>query len=158
MKTVLFRTLNNSSQRKIRATLEENDIEYTERNIIREPLSKDEYFEIITKHEGGIEGLLSRNATKIIGELRERGVDVEELTLTEFYDIVVEYPNIFRSPILIHGNVVLSGYDADEIRVLVPKETRVAEMDELLRVSRDSDESPDSYMSKNSTKQDDESA
>ncbi|MBF8807308.1 MAG: transcriptional regulator Spx [Enterococcus lacertideformus] len=102
-----------TSCRKARAWLQENRLDFEEKNIFAEPLTENEIREILAATNGGVEDIISTRS-KIYEKL---AIDFNELTLKQMIVLFKEYPSLLRRPILI-------GFNEDEIRSFVPREIR----------------------------------
>ncbi|MBG9980868.1 transcriptional regulator Spx [Facklamia sp. DSM 111018] len=120
----LYVTPSCTSCRKARAWLEENNIPYEERNIFTEPLSLQEIKDILRMTEEGTEDIVSTRS-KAYSEL---DVELSDLPLNEFYQLVQEQPGLFRRPIIIDEKRLQIGYNEDEIRRFLPREVRALEL------------------------------
>lgn len=120
----LFITPSCTSCRKARAWLEENEIPYQERNIFTDPLTETEIKAILQMSENGTEDIVSTRS-KAYSEL---DVELSDLPLNDFFNIVVEQPGILRRPILLDEKRLQIGYNEDEIRRFLPREVRAREL------------------------------
>ncbi len=55
------------------------------------------------------------------------GVDIEELSVNEVLDIIMETPRILKSPILVDDKRLQIGYKEDDIRAFLPRSVRNVE-------------------------------
>ena len=120
----LYVTPSCTSCRKARAWLEENNIPYEERNIFTEPLSLQEIKNILCMTEEGTEDIVSTRS-KAYSEL---DLELSDLPLNEFYQLVQEQPGLLRRPIIIDEKRLQIGYNEDEIRRFLPREVRALEL------------------------------
>src|SRR5690625_4120067 len=109
-----------TSCRKAKAWLEENDIEYTERNIFSEPLSLEEIKEILRMTEDGTDEIISTRS-KVYQEL---DVDIDSLPLKDLFDLIQKKPGLLRRPIMLDEKRLQVGYNEDEIRRFLPRTVR----------------------------------
>jgi len=120
----LFTSPSCTSCRKARAWLQEHHIDYTERNMMNEPLSVDELKMILTMTENGSEDLLATRS-KAYAECK---VDFDELTVKELLAFLSENPALIRRPLLLDDRRLQIGYNEDEIRCFLPREIRRLEL------------------------------
>lgn len=120
----LYITPSCTSCRKARTWLEENDIAYKEHNIFTESLTIDEIKEILSLTENGTEDIVSTRS-KAYSEL---DIELSELPLNDFFELVQEEPGLLRRPIIIDDRRLQVGYNEDEIRRFLPKEVRAREL------------------------------
>ena len=120
----LFITPSCTSCRKARTWLQENNIPFVERNIFTEPLSESEIKSILRMTENGTEDIVSMRS-KAFSEL---DVDIADLALNDFYELVKEQPGLLRRPIVLDDKRLQIGYNEDEIRRFLPREVRAREL------------------------------
>lgn len=120
----LYVTPSCTSCRKARAWLEDNNIPYQERNIFTEPLTLNEIKAILRMTEEGTEDIVSTRS-KAYAELN---IDISEMPLNEFFDLVQKEPGLLRRPIMIDEKRLQVGFNEDEIRRFLPREVRALEL------------------------------
>ena len=113
-----------TSCRKARAWLEENAIPYTERNVFKEPLSRDEIKNILRMTEDGTEEIISTRS-KLFAEL---DVKLDDLSLSQLIEIIQQQPALLKRPLMIDEKRMQVGYNEDEIRRFLPHEVRQQEL------------------------------
>lgn len=118
-----------TSCRKARAWLQSHKVPYTEHNILTQPLTPDDLRKILTKTENGTEDIISTRS-KVFQKL---AVDVDNLTINELIDLVSEFPNLLRRPIITDEKRLQIGFNEDEIRAFLPRDYRRAEMSSSIR-------------------------
>ncbi|MFV0559447.1 MAG: transcriptional regulator Spx [Enterococcus sp.] len=111
-----------TSCRKARSWLQNNQLEFEEKNIFANPLSEEEIKLILAATEGGVEDIISTRS-KIYEKLN---VEFDELTLKEMIALFMEYPSLLRRPIILDEKRLLIGFNEDEIRSFVPRNIRCA--------------------------------
>ncbi|HBY90893.1 MAG: transcriptional regulator SpxA [Ruoffia tabacinasalis] len=120
----LYITPSCTSCRKARTWLEENEIPYEERNIFTEPLSITEIKSILRMTENGTEDIVSTRS-KAYSEL---DVELSEIPLNDFFEMIQEQPGLLRRPIIIDDKRLQIGYNEDEIRRFLPRAVRALEL------------------------------
>ena len=113
-----------TSCRKARAWLEENAIPYTERNVFKEPLSRDEIKNILRMTEDGTEEIISTRS-KLFAEL---DVKLDDLSLSQLIEMIQQHPALLKRPLMIDEKRMQVGYNEDEIRRFLPHEVRQQEL------------------------------
>lgn len=113
-----------TSCRKARAWLEENAIPYTERNVFKEPLSRDEIKNILRMTEDGTEEIISTRS-KLFAELV---VKLDDLSLSQLIEMIQQQPALLKRPLMIDEKRMQVGYNEDEIRRFLPHEVRQQEL------------------------------
>jgi regulatory protein spx len=125
----LYLTPSCTSCRKARAWLEEHGIEYTERNILTEPLTADEIKSILRLTEDGTEEIISKNSNTY----KELNVDIDSLPLKQLYQLIMENPKMLRRPIMLDEKRIQVGYNDEEIRSFLPRKLRTFSYQELMK-------------------------
>lgn len=113
-----------TSCRKARAWLEANAIPYKERNIFKEPLTRDEIKNILRMTEDGTEEIISTRS-KLFSEL---DISLDDLSLGELIEMIQKQPALLKRPLMIDEKRMQVGYNEDEIRRFLPHEVRQAEL------------------------------
>ena len=113
-----------TSCRKARAWLEENAIPYTERNVFKAPLSRDEIKNILRMTEDGTEEIISTRS-KLFAEL---DVKLDDLSLSQLIEMIQQQPALLKRPLMIDEKRMQVGYNEDEIRRFLPHEVRQQEL------------------------------
>lgn len=109
-----------TSCRKARTWLEENNIQYKERNIFSEPLSLDEIKEILRMTEDGTDEIISTRSKTF----QKLNVDLDTYPLQKLYNLIQKNPGLLRRPILVDEKRLQVGYNEDEIRRFLPRRVR----------------------------------
>lgn len=113
-----------TSCRKARAWLEANAIPYKERNVFKEPLTRDEIKNILRMTEDGTEEIISTRS-KLFSEL---DISLDDLSLAELIEMIQKQPALLKRPLMIDEKRMQVGYNEDEIRRFLPHEVRQAEL------------------------------
>ncbi|MGX6445217.1 transcriptional regulator SpxA [Neobacillus sp. K501] len=116
----LYTTASCGSCRKAKAWMEDHQIEYTERNIVTEPLTVDEIKSILRLTEEGTDEIISTKS-KVFQELN---VNLDSLPLKELYQLIIDNPKILKRPIIQDEKRLQVGYNDDEIRSFIPRKLR----------------------------------
>ncbi|NQD64924.1 transcriptional regulator Spx [Bacillus haikouensis] len=125
----LYITPSCTSCRKARAWFDEHGIEYTERNILADPLTADEIKSILRLTEEGTEEIISKNSHTY----KELDVDIDALPLKQLYQLIMDNPKILRRPIMLDEKRIQVGYNDEEIRSFLPRRLRTFSYQELMK-------------------------
>jgi regulatory protein spx len=109
-----------SSTRKAKDWFRKNNIEFIERNILKEPLTVQELQQILRRTVEGTEEIISTRS-KVYKELH---VDIDSLPLQELLELIHEHPRLLRSPIMLDDKRLQVGFHVDDIRQFLPRKTR----------------------------------
>ncbi|MGE7854705.1 MULTISPECIES: transcriptional regulator SpxA [Bacillus] len=128
---ILYTTASCSSCRKAKAWLEEHQIDYTEKNIVANSLTVDELKSILRlTEEGATEIISTRSKT-----FQELNINIEALSLNEFYKLIIEYPQMLRRPIMLDEKRLQIGFNEEEIRKFLPRSVRTVLNIELQKMA-----------------------
>ena len=117
---ILYTTASCSSCRKAKAWLEEHQIDYTEKNIASNSLTVDELKSILRLTEDGATEIISTRSKTF----QELNINIEALSLNEFYKLIIEYPQMLRRPIMLDEKRLQVGFNEEEIRKFLPRSVR----------------------------------
>jgi regulatory protein spx len=120
----LFTMTSCTSCKKARDWLGNHQIPYVERNLAKEPLTVDEIRSMITMHEDGLEGLISKRNQ----QYKELETALDDMTLTEAMTYLAEHPAILRRPMVTDWQKLQVGYHEEDIRMFLSRDFRDAEM------------------------------
>ena len=112
-----------SSCRKVKKWFEEQQIPFEERNIFNAALDPVELKEILFKSENGTEDIISERS-KIV---KEKKVNVEDMTISEMISFIRENPSVLKRPIVVNDRRIQVGYNEEEIRSFIPQARRIGE-------------------------------
>ncbi|ANK60716.1 MULTISPECIES: transcriptional regulator Spx [Loigolactobacillus] len=124
MTVQLYTSSSNASSRKARAWFTDHKIPFTERNIIAQPLTQDEVKRLLRLTENGSEDIVSTRA-KIFKKLN---VDLDEISTSKLIELISQHPDLLKRPIMFDEKRLQVGYNDEEIRRFLPRETRKMEM------------------------------
>lgn len=116
----LFSSSSCASCRKAKTWLKNQGLEFEERNILTEPLTRDEIKEILSLTETGTEDIISTRS-KVYSKL---DIDFDTITFNELVAIVEEHPSLLRRPIITDGLRLQIGFNEDEIHQFIPREVQ----------------------------------
>ena len=119
----IYTTPSCSSYRKVKKWFKEENIPFVEKNIFVSSLNEAELKDILYKSENGTEDIIS-NRSKIV---KESGVDINSLSLSELISFIRQNPSILKRPIIVDDRKIQVGYNQEDIRVFIPHARRVAE-------------------------------
>lgn len=116
--TVLFYTSPGCSNcRKAKKWLDENHINYVEKNVFSSDLTEREIKYLMARCENGTDDIISTRS-KTYALLNGK---LEDMTIQELTTFIQDNPSILKRPILLSERSMTVGYDHDEITSLVPR-------------------------------------
>lgn len=99
----------------------ENKIPYVEKKV--DLISYNDFLTILSNTEDGIDEILSVRS-KVYANLKNEGVELEDLTLGEVYELLLQKPALLRLPIVFNKSKLAVGFNETEIGLLLPRETK----------------------------------
>lgn len=109
-----------ASCRKVKSWLKEHHIPYVEKNIFSTLLREAELKELLERSENGTDDIISKRS-KII---KEENIDIDSMSINDLIKFIQNNPSILKRPIMIDERRFQVGYNAEEIRVFIPRELR----------------------------------
>lgn len=116
-----------TSCRKAKSWLEEQELDFEEKNIFHDPLTKEEIKEILMLTDEGTEEIISYRSQAY----QNLDVDIDTLSMNELLDLFIEEPSLIRRPIIMDDRRLQIGYNEEEIRMFLPREVRQVELAEI---------------------------
>lgn len=118
--TVTIYGLGCKSTTKAKQWMINNQIPFVERNIKKEPLTVPELQDILRLTMEGTDEIIAKRSS----HYQKVEVDFDDLSLVELLEMIQKQPKFLKSPIIVDGNKLQVGYNADEIRQFLPRKTR----------------------------------
>ncbi|MBU9713274.1 transcriptional regulator SpxA [Evansella tamaricis] len=125
----LFTSPSCTSCRKAKAWLQENNIEFVERNLFSEPLTVEEVKEVVRMTEDGTDEIISTRS-KVFQEL---DVELDSMPLQDLFKLISDHPGLLRRPIILDEKRIQVGYNEAEIRRFLPRKVRTFQLQEAAR-------------------------
>ncbi|MFC0522625.1 Spx/MgsR family RNA polymerase-binding regulatory protein [Pontibacillus salicampi] len=101
-----------TSCRRTKQWLNNQNVLFKERHIFRETPSYDELLHILRLTTNGIDEILATRGKTY----KSLDVDVNDLTISEFIELVMKEPKLLRRPIVTDGDKLVIGYNEDGLR------------------------------------------
>lgn len=112
-----------TSCKKAKTWLNAHKLPYKEQNLGKEPLTREEILDILTKTEDGVESIISSKNRYA----KALDCDINEMSVNEVIALIQENPRILKSPILVDDKRLQVGYKEDDIRAFLPRAIRNVE-------------------------------
>lgn len=109
-----------ASCRKVKSWLKEHNIPYVEKNIFSTLLRDVELKELLERSENGTDDIISKRS-KII---KEENIDIDSMKINDLIKFIQSNPSVLKRPIMIDERRFQVGYNAEEIRVFIPRGLR----------------------------------
>ncbi|GEP23992.1 MAG: transcriptional regulator Spx [Lentilactobacillus diolivorans] len=118
-----------TSCRKAKKWLVEHGIEFKERNMFANPLTRDELKQILMLSETGTDGLISTRSY-VYDQYKDK---INSLTIGDLLTLLAAHPEMIRRPIMIDHNRLQIGFNDDEIRCFLPRKVRKSDLERMIR-------------------------
>lgn len=126
MPLVVFTNAQSTSSRTAIQYLTEHGINFTERKVNKEPMTYNEFLEIVqSKNFLGIENIITRSKSI-------KSLGIEDMTVRKVYEAIQNNSNILRYPILFDGEKLMAGFIKGEMGLFTPRSHRRKELNRLL--------------------------
>ncbi|MFC6202772.1 Spx/MgsR family RNA polymerase-binding regulatory protein [Lactiplantibacillus nangangensis] len=132
----LYYSTSSKSSRSARAWLVANNIDFNERDIIANPLDRDELKQILRLTENGFEDIVSTRSKAF----KALHIDLSDLGFNQLLDLLVEKPQLLKRPIIYDGRRLQIGYNEEDIRAFLPRSVRKSELREIQQRLCDDDQ------------------
>ncbi|ADP33071.1 transcriptional regulator Spx [Bacillus atrophaeus] len=108
-----------TSCRKTKHWLKAHQIDFNERHLFRETPTMEELKYILSLTTEGIDEILATRSQTF----KELNLNIEEMTVNEVLDLLIEKPKLLRRPILVDNRKLVIGYNPGELLKLTKKKT-----------------------------------
>lgn len=113
-----------SSCKKVKKWFSDQNIPFEEKNIFGPSLKESELKDILIKSENGASDIISKRS-KVI---KEKNVDIEDMSISEMIGFIRENPSVLKRPIMVDDHRIQVGYNKEEITTFIPKARRFQEI------------------------------
>ena len=113
-----------TSCKKAKTWLNAHQLSYKEQNLGKEGITREELLDILTKTDREKDASIVSSKNRYAKAL---GVDIEDLSVNEVLNLIMETPRILKSPILVDEKRLQVGYKEDDIRAFLPRSVRNVE-------------------------------
>lgn len=123
-------TINMSEGEKVAEKLAAYNLQAHIKHIVRDRFTYTEFKALLALTDDGLDDLLTQRGNTI-EFLTEQGIDLDELTLREAYDVILQNPKLLKTTILTDWNRI--AYGLNGVKMFRPRHVRKAEQQMLLR-------------------------
>lgn len=106
-----------TSCRKARDILTENKIPFKEKNMNTDPLSEEEILNLLAYTTNGTTDIMSKRSQ----DVKELDIDMDDLSLKNWMELVNKNPGILRRPLLLSPDQLIVGYNKEEYNGIIKK-------------------------------------
>jgi regulatory protein spx len=129
-------TINTSEGEKVAEKLSRYDLHSTIKHIVRDRFTFTEFKALLALTTDGLDDILTQRGSTI-DFLEEQGIDLEELTLREAYNVILQNPKLLKTTILTDWNRI--AYGLNGARMFLPRHIRKAEQKKMYEKVIDTD-------------------
>ncbi|WP_288528953.1 transcriptional regulator Spx [uncultured Secundilactobacillus sp.] len=129
MTVTLYTSPSCTSCRKAKAWFLAHDIDFAEQNIFVKAPSVKQIKLILQLTENGTEDIISTRSK----EYQQLDLDWDNLSVGQLITLITEHPGLLRRPIMFDDRRLQVGFNDDEIRRFLPRETRTRELEAAKR-------------------------
>lgn len=135
MTVKVFFLKHSQSLRDVKGYMEERNIAYEIQNVEHNHITWNEFVKMVDLAEDGLESLLpNRTATKAWAILDK--IDMDTITIKDFYKLAVQNPAIIRTPILMSHNNIMVGVQKEELSMFDNRKDKKSRFNQLLESVR----------------------
>lgn len=121
-------TINTSEGEKVAEKLANYELKATIKHIVRERFTFTEFKALLALTDNGLDDLLTKRGSTI-DFLEEQGIDLDELTLREAYNVILQNPKLLKTTILTDWNRI--AYGLNGARMFLPRHVRKLEQQKM---------------------------
>lgn len=112
-----YQNTSSIATRTAKTYLEEQKLDYTVKRLDTSIFTWEQFKRILEGVEGGVFSLISKRSAAYIKLVNEDGVDIEELKLSELYELLRANTNLLKTPIVVDYETlrVVIGSDEDKL-------------------------------------------
>ena len=115
MEIKMYTNMSSASCRKAIRWFSEECISFKEIKLNREGITTKQLKEILILTDNGLDDILKRNVNRVV---------LDELSLNEALEKIVEKPSMLKVPIIISRNKIQVGFKEEYIRAFIPRSHR----------------------------------
>lgn len=124
----LYYHTNDPSKRKAVKWLSAHNLSVNQRNIEKQPLSKSEVFNLLSKSINGTADLISTRSR----DTKALRLTSESLTINELAEVIQTNPHVLKNPIICDENKLITGFDQEKMGIFITQQERKDELADLL--------------------------
>lgn len=108
------------SCRKAVKWFNDEKIEYELINILTEKLTREDIFRMLKNSYNGFDDIISKRSKPYM----ESNLNFDEMKTSDLVQFIIDNPTILKRPIMVSKEILVVGYNSDEIRSFIPRERR----------------------------------
>lgn len=126
MVNLYFHT-NDPSKRKAVRWLTDHNIVVKQRNLEKEPLTKDEVTKLLTLCLNGTDDLISKRSR----QTKSLKMDSDNVTINQLTAAIQKNPHILKNPIIFNNHKLITGFDQEKMGIFITPHQRRLELSAL---------------------------
>ena len=130
----MYQNVSSASTRQARKFFQDNNMEVEVVKLSRETLSYKDFLKILSLTDNGVSDIISERSNAFREIAYVKGIKVDDLKLSELYELVVEDVSLLRTPITVcfenTGRLVV-GSDVDRLIKFEKPEDKVTRREKL---------------------------
>lgn len=127
-------TINTSEGEKMAEKLASYNLSATIKHIVRDRFTFTEFKALLALTDDGLDDLLTQRGSTI-NFLEEQGVCLDDLTLREAYNLILQNPKLLKTTILTDWNRI--AYGLNGARMFLPRHVRKEEQSKMYKIVMD---------------------
>ncbi|MCR6786493.1 MULTISPECIES: ArsC/Spx/MgsR family protein [Bacillus cereus group] len=117
-------TINSAEGERVAEKLAKYDLMATNKHIVRDRFTFTEFKALLALTDNGLDDLLTQRGSTI-DFLTEQGIDFDDLTLREAYNVILQNPKLLKTTILTDWNRIAFGLNGT--KMFLPRHLRKQE-------------------------------
>ncbi|MGK0536247.1 ArsC/Spx/MgsR family protein [Bacillus sp. 'calajunan'] len=117
-------TINSAEGERVAEKLAKYDLIATNKHIVRDRFTFTEFKALLALTDNGLDDLLTQRGSTI-DFLTEQGIDLDDLTLREAYNVILQNPKLLKTTILTDWNRIAFGLNGT--KMFLPRHLRKQE-------------------------------
>ncbi|HFU7075964.1 TPA: ArsC/Spx/MgsR family protein [Bacillus cereus] len=117
-------TINSAEGERVAEKLTKYDLMATNKHIVRDRFTFTEFKALLALTDNGLDDLLTQRGSTI-DFLTEQGIDLDDLTLREAYNVILQNPKLLKTTILTDWNRIAFGLNGT--KMFLPRHLRKQE-------------------------------
>ena len=117
-------TINSAEGERVAEKLAKYDLMATNKHIVRDRFTFTEFKALLALTDNGLDDLLTQRGSTI-DFLTEQGIDLDDLTLREAYNVILQNPKLLKTTILTDWNRIAFGLNGT--KMFLPRHLRKQE-------------------------------
>ena len=119
---------NDPSKRKAVKWLTAHQLTVHERNIEKQPLTKAEILDLLSKSINGTADLISTRSR----DTKALQLTSETITINQLVEAIQKSPHVLKNPIICDESKLVTGFDQENMRIFISQQERKDELADLL--------------------------